>query len=127
MVTALSITVYSVVFWEPGNIQLSFKTNDESIEAMSEVNEIEHEEKSILKIDRELIKEKISNEDRQKMKLIKNKLSIVDLSRIEDEMDKENEEEGIRNTLNILSRRLSEDDYKRVKIILEPYIEFSAL
>ena len=127
MAIALSITVYSVVFWEPGDIQLSFKTNDESIEAMSEVTEKNQKEKSVLKIDLDLIKDKISSEDRQKINLIKNKLSIIDLSRIEDEINKENEEEGIKNTLTILSRRLSEDDYNSIKIILEPYVEFSVI
>ena len=123
MFVAVLITTYFVVLFEPYDNSVSenssiTENDDSSIEVIAPV-----QEETIFKIDKEIIKSKISNTDKERINLINHKLSTTDLSRIESY--KENEEDGIKDIFKLLDKRLSEDDYGEIKSILSPYIDFS--
>ncbi|GFP77329.1 hypothetical protein [Clostridium fungisolvens] len=78
---------------------------------------------SIFKIDKNTILNKISLADKAKLIYLSRKLSIADYDYIQEDMKSSNEIEASKDIFTILKKKLSYNDYEKVKNILSPYID----
>ncbi|MBK1811417.1 hypothetical protein JHL18_12385 [Clostridium sp. YIM B02505] len=78
---------------------------------------------SIFKIDKNTILNKISMADKAKLIYLSRKLSIADYDYIQEDLKSSNEIEASKDIFSILKKKLSDNDYEKVKNILSPYID----
>lgn len=128
------ITVYTIFFWEPkltsdmvnlGGVVDSYSEEEINVMEEEKSKEVMSEVKPILKVDIEAISNDISNEDYSTLKKIITTLSTSDIGMIEEALNNEDKESGIREAIDILKTRLSSRDYEKIEEILSPYINFN--
>lgn len=133
MIVAFSMTIYTIFFWEPKeykNNELKEKTEDVSSIKLNNinvdnVNSNVSSYKSIFKVSEDKLENSITEEDKNKVNNIINSMSEVDIYRISKEKNNVDKEEGTKKIFRILSKRLSSKDYKVIKNIYNPYIDFT--
>ena len=126
------IPIYFVAIWEPEEISsIDLGNSKQTIEDISpekvNIDLVEYQNKDIkpiLRISKEKIKEKLSEENKKKIKNIVNKLSSVDLNKMEEILANEEDSEAIKDVVILLKKRLCLKDYKEIQTILVPYINF---
>ncbi|WWU65357.1 hypothetical protein QJR26_03075 [Clostridium baratii] len=82
---------------------------------------------SLFTVKKEEILDKLSFKDKTKLLSVANKMSAVDVERIRESLEKNNEKEGAAEVFKVIKRRLTDEDYKQVKEILSPYINIKLL
>lgn len=82
---------------------------------------------SLFIVKKEEILDKLSFKDKTKLLSVANKMSAVDVERIRESLEKNNEKEGAAEVFKVIKRRLTDEDYKQVKEILSPYINIKLL
>ncbi|BFK80338.1 hypothetical protein I3900191A7_04830 [Clostridium baratii] len=82
---------------------------------------------SLFTVKKEEILDKLSFKDKTKLLSVANKMSAVDVERIRESLEKNNEKEGAAEVFKVIKRRLTDEDYKQVKEILSPYINMKLL
>lgn len=135
MIVAFSMTIYTIFFWEPKeykNNELkekaeevsSIKLNNINVDSVnSKVNNY----KSIFKVSEDALENRITEEEKNEVNNIINSMSEVDIYRINKEKNNVDKEEGTKKIFQILSKRLSSNDYKVIKNIYNPYIDFTKI
>ncbi|MDS0528326.1 hypothetical protein NNC19_21805 [Clostridium sp. SHJSY1] len=132
MILAFCMTIYTIFFWEPKeyNNDLKEKAEKTSIINLNNIN-IDNinlkskNYKSIFKVNEDSLESSITEENKGKVNTIINSMSELDINRITKEKSNSDKEEGTKKIFQILSKRLSTKDYKIIKNIYEPYIDFS--
>lgn len=82
---------------------------------------------SLFTVKKEEILDKLSFKDKTKLLSVANKMSAVDVERIRESLEKNNEKEGAAEVFKVIRRRLTDEDYKQIKEILSPYINIKLL
>ena len=131
MIICTAITSYAVFIWKPNGNNISeknAKVYSEDDIAMETIGEsVPVESTSIFKVDKRSINESIKKEEKKVIDNILNKVSTIDLGRIDNLLNKDNKEDGVRESLELLKKRLSNSDYKTIESILEEYIDFDVI
>lgn len=86
-----------------------------------------NEEENLFKVDKEEILTKLSEDEKKNLKKLTKKLSINDYVNIIYSIKNKGELECCLKITAILQSRLSEEDYKEVRVIFEPYINVDLL
>ena len=132
-------TIYTIIFWEPKSVEdmvnLGAVTNEDvnSENGEKEVESKEEEESKevsvdvdpILKVSVEDIYNEMPRKDYEELKKVITTMSTSDIGMIEDTINGEDKESGMRNAISILKTRLSSEDYEKIKNILSPYVNFN--
>lgn len=92
-----------------------------------EGNEAVQSNASLFTVKKEEIINKLSFKDKTKLLSVANKMSAVDVERIRESLEKNNEKEGASEVFKVIKRRLTDEDYKQIKEILSPYINIKLL
>ena len=92
-----------------------------------EGNEAIQSNASLFTVKKEEILDKLSFKDKTKLLSVANKMSAVDVERIRESLEKNNEKEGAAEVFKVIKRRLTDEDYKQIKEILSPYINIKLL
>lgn len=131
MIICTAITSYVVFIWQPNENNISeknAKVYSEDDIAMETIGEsVPVESISIFKVDKRSINESIKKEEKKVIDNIVNKVSTIDLGRIDNFLNKDNKEDGVRESLELLKKRLSNSDYKTIESILDEYIDFDVI
>lgn len=99
------------------------KTSQESSSSIAK----KEEAKSVFKVNYKSIEDSLSSMDKAKLLFIENKLSTVDEGRVKDYLSDNDHEEGVKKVYKLLKQRLNEDDFNKVKEILERYINIDVV
>ena len=132
-------TIYTIFFWEPKSVEdmvnLGGVTNEDvnSENGEKEVESKEEEESKevsvdvdpILKVSVEDIYNEMPRKDYEELKKVITTMSTSDIGMIEEAINGEDKESGMRNAISILKTRLSSEDYEKIKNILSPYVNFN--
>lgn len=81
----------------------------------------------IFKISKSQILDKLSFTDKAKLVLISKSLSPTDFSKLQDDVNSEDQKKGIASAMNLLKRRLDDQDYNKLKSIASKFINLEAL
>lgn len=136
MITFSLIPIYYIAIWEPKDGESINAINEKSEDYIvkdvneEETNFIKSEKKStkpILRMGKEQIEKDMSDENKKKLKNIISQLSTVDLNRIEEISKKDDVNEATKEIINLLRKRLSKKEYKKIEAILVPYINFDVI
>ncbi len=137
IVLGASIPIYFLLIWQPLRSEEAMSNN--TIENISEENNINTNEEVISNsenVNTILLKQKdtvnslynyLDNDRREKLNTIINKLSIVDLIKIDDFFADKDDNEKIKKGVELAKKRMSSSDYDILKNILETYIDSSIL
>ena len=122
------IPLYFIFIWSPSeNIYNEY--NKSSIEVSTKLSNIQ-EEKNDVNIDKKVpsnkkshitIMSKISSNDRNIIEEAINKLSIIDILKVQDYMSKEDIDKGISDMLILTKKRLKENDFEKINKIINKY------
>lgn len=122
------IPLYFIFIWSPSEDTYS-KYNENSMEVSTKLSN-DKEEESDINIDKEVpstqksyitIMSKISNNDINIIEEVTNKLSIIDIAKIEDYMSKEDINKGISDILIFTKKRLKKNDFEKIKKTINKY------
>ncbi|SHI45670.1 hypothetical protein SAMN05444401_0685 [Clostridium amylolyticum] len=81
-----------------------------------------YETAEVFKVNKDEIKDKITLNEKSKLLLIAGKLSMLDYAKIVETMKSSDEMNSASEIFQILKTRLNDEDYAKVKKILEPYM-----
>ncbi|MGG7176911.1 hypothetical protein ACQPU1_04945 [Clostridium paraputrificum] len=142
MLIALIGTIYTLFIWEPkgsrneviqntiNEVQSRRNSDNSDIDDLSRNNEVDDVptiNKSIFKIEKSLIEKNINKDDMVIVNNIIKKMSTVDIGKIEEVIQYEDEEEGVREAFKVLKKRLTTEDYQVLENILGQFIDFSII
>ena len=108
------INVYLIFYWEPQNRVINKEEVSKETISCS---------KSAYKLDMKKALEQLSPNDRKDFEKIIKKLSTFDIGKIKEYYESSNEEEGIKNIVNLLRKRLTTEDYQRIKKISYSFLD----
>lgn len=102
-------------------------TNDVLKEKKVEKEEDHNQDKNyetaeVFKVNKDEIKDKITLDEKSKLLFIAGKLSMLDYAKIVEIMKSSDEMSSASEIFQILKTRLNDEDYVKVKKILEPYM-----
>jgi len=118
LICVLITNIYLIFCWQPQNkVDVEEKLSKETISYT----------KSIYKLDKGKVLEKLSSDDKKEFKKIIEKLSTIDIGKIKEYYDDINEEEGVVNIFKLLKRRLAIKDYERIHEISSSFIDFNTI
>ena len=137
MILIALIPTYFIFLWQPADNQIELanelnvtkeaiqKTYTQSVN--TDTTEIQKtNKKPVLRVQRDKIKELLSDDDKKKINEILNKLSTVDLNRAE-ELINNKDSDSIKEFILLIKKRLSLKDYKQIETILVPFINFESI
>lgn len=105
------------------------QTTNNTSDNKNDINKsiVAEESKSVFKVDKNTIMDKINFQDKLRLMNITRKLSIIDYGTINKNLKGQDEYNCARDIFRILKSRLSSKDYNEVKEILKPYIDVDAI
>lgn len=136
MIVSFVVTIYTVVFWKPkeySNYSLEEKAEKTFNDGLGNNIDVDNAKvregstKSIFRVSEEVMKNSITEDDGDKVDTIIKNMSEVDVDRIRREEKNVDKEAGTEEIFKILNRRLSSKDYKIIKSIYDPYIDFTVI
>lgn len=93
-----------------------------------QIDKSDNETKEVIfKVDKEKIISKMTSEDRKTLTKMVKKLSMYDYARMINTIKNNGEEEAALDVLEILTKRLNNEEYNKIKGILDPYINIDLL
>ena len=118
LVCIVITNIYLIFYWEP---QSKIVTQEEvSKETISY-------SKSVYKLDKGKVLEKLSSNDKRDFEKIIKKLSAFDLGKIKEYYEDSNDEEGVVSIFKLLKKRLTTEDYKRIHEISSSFLDFERI
>ncbi|WP_066871836.1 hypothetical protein [Clostridium mediterraneense] len=98
------------------------------IDSEYQIDKSDNETKEVIfKVDKEKIISKMTSEDRKTLTRMVKKLSMYDYARMINTIKNNGEEEAALDVLEILTKRLNNEEYNKIKGILDPYINIDLL
>ncbi|MBD7912663.1 MULTISPECIES: hypothetical protein [Clostridium] len=134
MLISLGVTIYTIAVWEPkrsSNYSVEekskeiFNDNVDNSVNIDNLNTKVNESKSIFKVSKETMESSMTEENINKVQAIIKNMSEVDIDKIRKEEKDEDKERGTEEIFKILNKRLSSKDYKTIRSIYDPYINFA--
>ena len=120
-----SIPIYFLLIWEPLKSEEALSENIINISTEDKLNEntnlLAEEEKLILKHkhNQESLFNYLEGNRRESLNLILKKLSILDIVKVNEYFSDKNNEEKIKQGIELVKRRLSSSDYDIFKSIIQ--------
>lgn len=114
-VIAVLLNIYLIFVWTPEDFSVNEKSEG-TVYTYSPVRTMDKDE--ILK--------RLSDDEKETLKLTLEKLSTFDMENIEENLEKGNEED-VRKAFALMNRRLPSDDYEKVKEILGEFININEI
>lgn len=108
------------------NIYLIFIWNPEEVIDNSESQSVIYTYKPTYTFDKEEVERKLSSDEKSQLKSILEKMSVFDMECVKTYLE-QGEEEDIKKAFLIMKRRLSMEDYNRVKEILGEFMDVSII
>jgi hypothetical protein len=118
LVCAVIINIYLIFYWEPQNRVIN--QEEVSKETMSY-------SKSVYKLEKGKVLEQLSSDDRKDFEKIIKKLSTIDIGKIKEYYENSNEEESVKSIFTLLKKRLTTEDYQRIKEISCSFLDLERL
>lgn len=118
LLCAVLMNMYLIFYWKPVDNHYSEKKISEEV--------ISHS-KSIYKINKDEVLDKLTDTDKGELEKIIYKLSSFDIGKIKKYIQDDNEEMGIVNAFKVLKTRLSLKDYERIKDICSRFLDIDEL
>lgn len=115
MVIAVMMNIYLIFIWSPEE----FIDNSES-------QSVIYTYKPTYTFDKEEVERKLSSDEKSQLKSILEKMSVFDMECVKTCLD-QGQEEDMKKAFLIMKRRLSMEDYKRVKEILGEFMDMSTI
>lgn len=139
MVIFSLIPIYYITIWEPGGMastvssvsvgRVDYAINDISfkqIEEKASINETINK-KPILRMEKKQIEEHMSDEKKKEVRRVLLQLSTVDLIKAKEISEQDDKDKATKEFINLLRKRLSLKEYKKIEEILIPYINFDVI
>ena len=115
LICAVITNIYLIFVWKPpGKV----------VEQQKITKDVISYSKSVYKVDKEKILERLSSDDKRDFDKIINRLSAFDIGKIKEYYKDSNDEEGVVNIFKLLKRRLTVEDYRRIYEISSSFVEF---
>ncbi|GAB6169237.1 hypothetical protein JCM1393_16970 [Clostridium carnis] len=150
VIVSASIPIYTLLFWEPlkdndikeefSKIEIIKEVNEKNKNSIAVINEskgiIENSKEEIVqvlnevdkfKINFEEITREITKEERIKINNLLNKLSAVDIIKVNDLFKNGENKNAIKEGMLLLKKRMSSNDYEEFKEILSKYLKFKEI
>lgn len=118
------VPVYFIFIWNPEDSVSNAYKNNKSIQVSSNIDDLEGlntEDKNIDEESKVTMLSKISEGDRNNIDKIINKLSIIDIIKINDYMTKEDINKGINDILQLTKKRLKQNEFEKIEKIIKKY------
>lgn len=118
------VPVYFIFIWNPEDSVSNAYKNNKSIQVSSNIDDLEGlntEDKNIDEESKVTMLSKISEGDRNNIDKIINKLSIIDIIKINDYMTKEDINKGINDILQLTKKRLKQNEFEKIQKIIKKY------
>jgi hypothetical protein len=122
IICAIITNIYFIFVWEPSG-KVAVQQNDFALQK-TPTKEVISYSKLVYKFDKEKILERLPSDDRKEFDKIINRLSAFDIGKIKEYYEDYNDEEGAVNICNLLEKRLTIEDYKRIREISSSLLEF---
>lgn len=118
LTSAVIMNIFLIFYWQPvDNMYLE--------DGVSE--EVTTYSKSLYKINKDMALDKLEEKDKEELERIIYKLSAFDIGKIENYIQDSDEDKGLINTFKILKKRVSEEDYKKIKEICSMFLDIDEL
>lgn len=114
MVIAIVINIYLIFIWTPDNL--------DDLKSQSVI----YTYKPTYTFDKDEILKKLSDNEEDELKHILEKMSVFDMECVKKYLN-QGEEEDIRKAFSIMKRRLSVNDYRKIKEIFDEFMDMSII
>ena len=118
LICAVIANIYLIFCWEP---------QSEGVTQPKDSKEVVSYSKSIYKLEKGKILERISSNDKKDLEKIIKKLSTFDTGKIKEYYKDFNDEEGVVNIFRLLKKRLTIEDYERIHEISASFLDFNSI
>ena len=118
LIFAIIINIYLIFYWQPQNKIIAKKEVNEETIAYS---------KSLYKTDKEKVLEQLSPDNKRDFEKIIKKLSTFDVGKIKEYVKNPNEKESIINIFRLLNKRLTTEDYTKIKEISASFLDLDQI
>ena len=118
LICAVIANIYLIFCWEPQS-KVAVQPKDSK--------EVVSYSKSVYKLEKGKILEKLSSNDKKDFEKIIKKLSTFDIGKIKEYYQDFNDEEGVINIFKLLRRRLTIEDYERIHEISDSFLDFNSI
>ena len=115
LIGAILINAYLLFLWQPEEASVSCESQN-----------VVYSYKPIYRIDKDKIEKNISDNEKEEIEAIMNRLSIVDIETIKETLNKE-DEESVREAFKLMERRLPRNSYNRLREVYGEYINLDII
>ena len=118
LIFAVITNIYLIFYWQPQNKVI----NQEAVS-----KETISYSKSVYKLEKGKVLEQLSSQDKKDFYKILKKLSSFDIGKVKEYYENSNDEEGIKNIFSLLKKRLTTEDYQRMKEISYSFLDLDRI
>jgi len=118
LICVVIANIYLIFYWEPQSKVVTQPKDSKEVVSYS---------KSVYKLEKGKILEKLSSGDKKDLEKIIKKLSTFDIGKIKEYYEELDDEEGAINIFTLLKKRLTIEDYERVHEISASFLDFNSI
>ena len=118
LMCAVIINIYLIFYWQP--------IDNKGIEENKNTEVIAYS-KSLYKMSKEKVLDKLEDKERKELETIIYKLSAYDIGKLKNYIEDSDEDKGLINTFKLLKKRVPGEDYNRIKEISAIFLDISEL
>jgi len=118
LICTVIVNIYLIFYWKPQSKVATQPKDSKEVVSYS---------KSVYKLEKGKILEKLSSNDKKDFEKIIKKLSTFDIGKIKEYYQDFNDEEGVINIFKLLRRRLTIEDYERIHEISDSFLDFNSI
>jgi len=118
LICVVLMNIYLIFYWHP--VDSTYIEDDISAEVTSY-------SKSLYKINKKNVLYKLEDKEKQELEVIIYKLSAFDIGKIESYIEDSDEDRGAINMFKLLKKRLSSEDYNRIREICVIFLDIDEL
>ena len=118
LICAVMANIYCIFYWEPQSKVVIQPKDSKEVVSYS---------KSVYKLEKGKILERLSSNDKKDLGKIIKKLSTFDIGKIKEYYENFNDEEGVINIFRLLKKRLTIEDYERIHEISTSFLDFNSI
>jgi hypothetical protein len=118
LICVVIANIYLIFFWQPQGKGVSQPKDSQEVVSYS---------KSVYKLEKGKVLEKLSSGDKKDLEKIIKKLSTFDMGKIKEYYEELDDEEGAINIFTLLKKRLTVEDYERIHEISASFLDFNSI
>lgn len=118
LICVVLMNIYLIFYWHP--VDSTYIEDDISAEVTSY-------SKSLYKINKKNVLYQLEDKEKQELEVIIYKLSAFDIGKIESYIEDLDEDRGAINMFKLLKKRLSSEDYNRIREICVIFLDIDEL